>query len=157
VKIRQPIQLKYEWVYLFVVVEPVSGKLHWCWLKSMKSSEILSAVGALAKDQLLDALIWDGAGSHRDESVRAVDLRQIVLPPYSPELNPAERFFQELRAAIEGQVYPTLAAKIAAVEAELADWDAHPEKVRDLIYYPWIQANYESLLHRVDSPLQNAA
>jgi transposase len=157
VKIRQPIQLKYEWRYLFLVVEPASGKLHWGWLASMKAGEIRRALDALVEDQAVDALVWDGAGSHKDENVRAVDLPQIALPPYSPELNPAERVFQELRRAIEGKPYPTLDAKLAAVEEELAKWDADLERVRSLTYYPWIQANLASLPESLDSLLPIAA
>ena len=43
--------------------------------------------------------------------MQAVDAPQVVQPPYAPELNPVERFFRELRRAIEGKVYPTLQAK----------------------------------------------
>jgi hypothetical protein len=39
----------------------------------------------------------------------------VGLPPYSPELNPAERGFQEVRRAIEGKVYATLEDKMTAV------------------------------------------
>ena len=35
---------------------------------------------------------------------------QGVQPPYAPELNPVERFVQELRRAIKGRVHPTLQA-----------------------------------------------
>ena len=35
---------------------------------------------------------------------------------YSPELNPAERVFEEVRRHIEGEVYPSLEAKRSAIE-----------------------------------------
>lgn len=156
-KIRQPIQLKYEWRYLFLVVEPASGKLHWGWVGSMKASEIRRALDRVVADQAVDALVWDGAGSHKDENVRAVNLPQIALPPYSPELNPAERVFQEIRRVVEGRPYPTLDAKLEAVEAELATWDADPERVRSLTHWDWIQANLAALPHPTLAPLQIAA
>ena len=37
--------------------------------------------------------------------MRGVGLPLIELPPYSPELNPAERVFEEVRRWIEGKVY----------------------------------------------------
>ena len=51
--------------------------------------------------------------------MRGVGLPLIGLPPYSPELNPAERVFEEVRWWIEGKVYPSLEDKVAAVEAYL--------------------------------------
>lgn len=157
VKIYQPVQLKYDWCYLFLLVEPVGGKLHWCWLDSMKPPELLAAVGAVARDQLVDAVVWDGAGSHKAGSVTALTLPLVSLPPYSPELNPAERFFGELRAAVEGKVYANLEDKIAAVEAELRAWDADPTRVRSLTYYPSIRNAFANLPTLDFNPSQFAA
>ena len=65
-----------------------------------------------------------GASSHRDATVRAVGVPLIELPRYSPELNPAERLFEEVRRHVEGRVYATLADKVTAVNAFLDDLDA---------------------------------
>jgi len=140
VKVRQPVQVRYEWRYLFLVVDGRSGKLHWCWIESMAAAEVLAAVGGLREATELGALVWDGAPSHRDADVRALGLPLIDLPAYSPELNPAERVFQELRRATEGKVYATLDDKVAAVERELATWDADPARVRSLAGWDWIEA-----------------
>ena len=56
----------------------------------------------------------------------------IGLPPYSPELNPAERVFEEVRRWIEGNVYPSLEDKVAAVEAYLTELESNPDRVRGL-------------------------
>jgi len=68
-----------------------------------------------------------------------------------PELNPAERVFEQVRAQIEGAVYPTIADKVAAVEAILAELDIDPERVTSLTGWHWIAEN----LHRL--PADNAA
>ncbi len=70
------------------------------------------------------ALVWDRAPSHRDARARAMGLPLLSQPPYAPELNSAERVFEDLRAAIEGVVYPSIANKVAAVEAILEELDA---------------------------------
>jgi hypothetical protein len=67
-----------------------------------------------------------------------VGLPLIEQPPYAPELNPAERVFEELRAGIEGVIYPTIEAKVAAVEAILDELDADPERVKRLTSWGWI-------------------
>lgn len=145
VKVHQRLQLSYEWRYLFLVVDGRAGTLQWCWLESMAGDEMLAAVGGVQRTGELAALVWDGAPSHRDASVRALGLPLIELPPYSPELNPAERVFQELRRAIEGRVYATLDDKVAAVEAELAKLEADPARVRSLAGWDWIDAAVEQL------------
>ncbi|MBA2557401.1 MAG: transposase [Chloroflexi bacterium] len=145
VKIHQVVQFTYEWRYLFLVVDGRGGQLHWCWLDSMAAPDVQAAVGGVRQHTQVRALVWDGAPSHRDADVRAVDLALIDLPPYSPELNPAERIFQELRRAIEGRVYATLDDKVAAVEAELAKLEADPARVRSIADWDWINEAVERL------------
>ncbi len=41
----------------------------------------------------------------KGEAMQAIAAPQVVQPHYAPEPNPVERFFQELRRALEGRVY----------------------------------------------------
>ena len=43
-KVVQRLQLRYEWKYLFLVVDFVRGKLEWAWMDSMKSETVVRAV-----------------------------------------------------------------------------------------------------------------
>jgi hypothetical protein len=138
VKVRQRVQFTYQWRYLVVAVDGRSGRLWWTWNRTMQADDLLPVVRGLAETTPVDALVWDGAPSHRDERLPVIGLPLIRLPPYAPELNPAERLFEELRRAIEGQVYPTLEAKVAAVTAELLKWEADPARVRRLTGWAWI-------------------
>ncbi|MXZ26484.1 MAG: hypothetical protein F4Y80_16820 [Caldilineaceae bacterium SB0665_bin_21] len=74
-----------------------------------------------------------------------MDAPQVVQPPYAPELNPVERFFRELRRALEGRVYPALQAKQAALEPILQAWQADPERVKNLCGWSWIRTALEAL------------
>jgi hypothetical protein len=139
VKVCQRLQLTYKWRYLFLVVDGQAGKLHWCWLDSMAGEQFEAAVGRLHEIEAVAALVWDGAPGHRDEHVRAVGLPLVSLPPYSPELNPAERVFEEIRRWIEGRVYSTIEAKVEAVEQFLTELDADPARLRSLAGWAWIQ------------------
>ena len=51
-------------------------------------------------------------------------LPTIVQPPYSPELNPAERVFQEVRRWVEGRVYESIEEKVKAVDAYLSELES---------------------------------
>ena len=153
VKVRQRLQLKYDWRYLFVAVDGQDGTVSWTWLDSMKATDLVPLMEALRTNAPLDALVWDGASSHRDDAVRAVGVPLIQLPRYSPELNPAERLFEEVRRHVEGHVYATLADKVAAVNALLDEFDADPARVRRLCGWDWINAAIASL----PEPLEKAA
>ena len=88
----------YKWNLL--VVDVRRGRLLWSWIDSMRSAAIAAAVDGLKHHSDIEALVWDGARGHRGEMVRSVGLATIIQPPYSPELNPAERVF--LRRWVEG-------------------------------------------------------
>jgi DDE superfamily endonuclease len=151
VKVRQRLQLVREWRYLHLVVDPLQGRLWWFWSQTMQATVARSLIEATQTETDLAALVWDRAPSHRGATVKAVGLPLIEQPPYAPELNPAERVFEDLRARIEGVVYPTIEAKVAAVEAILADLDADPERVKRLTHWHWIADNLARL------PRENAA
>src|SRR5437763_119077 len=144
VKVRQRLQLRYDWCYLVLAVDARAGTLWWGWVPTMRAQELPPLLGWL-RDSGVAALVWDGAPSHRDAEVRGVGLPLIGLPPYSPELNPAERLFEEVRRQVEGQVYATLDAKVSAVDAFLEDLDADPARVRQLCGWAWIETAFEAL------------
>jgi len=83
--------------------------------------------------------------SHRGVDIQALDPVLITQPPYSPELNPAERVFEAIRAEVEGKVYPTMAAKQDTVEQFLKTLSASPERIKSLAGWSWIQETINSL------------
>jgi transposase len=137
IKVRQVVQFTYQWRYLFLVVDSAAGQLHWCWLPDLGAGMIRGALRGLLPAQFA-GLVWDRAASHRTKCVQQVGLPLIGLPAYSPELNPAERVFEEIRRAVEGKVYATLDAKADAVTTVLERFDANPAQVRSLTHWSWI-------------------
>ena len=152
-KVRQRLQLKYEWRYLVAAVDGQSGRIWWDWVATMKAEALWPVVAGLQEMAVLDALVWDNAPSHRDADIADLDLALVGLPPYSPELNPAERLFEEIRRHVEGRVYATLDDKVAEVQAFLEQLDADPTRVRRLCGWNWINDAIASLA----APLANAA
>ena len=137
-KVRQRLQLRYEWAYLFAAVDARAGTIWWDWVDTMQAVDLRPVLAEVRARGLLDALVWDGAPSHADADVRAVGLPLVALPPYSPELNPAERLFEEVRRRVEGTAYATLADKVDAVQAFLRELDADPARVRRLCRWDWL-------------------
>ena len=102
--------------------------------------QVASVTGAIVRVRLREDMPSTlVASSHRHELVRGVGLPLIGLPPYSPELNPAEQVFEEVRRWIEGKVYPSLEDKVAAVEAYLTELESNPDRVRGLAGWDWIE------------------
>jgi transposase len=83
------------------------------------------------------ALVLDGAGSHRAAIPWPANLTPVPLPPYSPELNPAEQLFRALRAKLANRVFADLDELEEAITAHLrAFWD-RPTAPQRLTAYPW--------------------
>ncbi len=63
---------------------------------------------------------------------RASRTKRVFLPSYSPELNLAERVFEEVRRRVEGLVYDSIEDKQAKVESCLRGLGADRERVKRL-------------------------
>ncbi len=137
VKVRQAQVLTYVRRYLALAVNGLTGTLLWTWTTSMRKEAIATVVSEWQRAGL-GAVIWDGAASHHARGVREIGLPLVTQPPAAPELNPAERVFEELRRAAEGRTSPTIEAKMAVVEAELQALVADPIRLRRLTGWTWI-------------------
>ncbi len=151
VKVRQRVQFRREWRYVALTVDGRRGTLAWRWIASMQGPAIAEAVQHW-REQGVDAVVWDRAGGHAASEVRQVGMTLIAQPPAAPELNPAERVFEELRRVIEGMAYAALDDKVAAVERELQALAADPERVRRLAGWPWIRHACDNLPQKVVVP-----
>jgi transposase len=89
-------------------------------------------------------VVWDHAAFHKAKVVGEVGLRRIYQPPYSPELNPAERVFEEVRRRVEGRRYEPIEAKKAAVKEVPRRWEAEA-KVSSLVGWHYICQAFHAL------------
>src|SRR5689334_3828676 len=96
VKLRQRVAFGRVWRYLVLAVDGRSGALQWSWIANMKGASIAAAV-QVWKEAEVEAVVWDRAGGHRTRVVREMGVVLVEQPAGSPELNPAERVFEELR------------------------------------------------------------
>lgn len=144
VKVVQVVEYQREWAYLNLAVNGLTGQLRWDWTENMKGVSLAPVVQQWAEEGV-EVVVWDRARGHRGPAYQEVLVKLIEQPPYSPELNPAERVFEYLRGNVEGQVYGTMAAKKAAVEAELRKLGAAPDKIRSLAGWDWIHQSVAGL------------
>lgn len=140
-------QRSYENCYLFSAVSPLSGEsFH---LTSIDGFDTLAAHTFLLelKKQHPDKLViivWDNAPCHRPRIHREIPgLIVLFLPPYSPELNPTERFFEELRKATANQIFKTIEEQEQAIEKKLNVLADDTEAMKQLLGYEWIRKQSE--------------
>lgn len=136
-KIVQKIQISYKYIYLHLAVDGLTGKIHWQWENDMQSETVKRVVQQWKQDGV-GAIVWDGAPSHRANEMKTLGIPLICQPPYSPELNPAERIFESIRQVVEGVVYKTLALKMQVVDSYLQALNKTPEKIQSLAGWAWI-------------------
>jgi transposase len=80
-------------------------------------------------------VIWDGAAIHRSQVVKAFLSRKPGrvhlerLPAYSPELNPVELLWSNLKGSLKNQVFTTLEQLQVAVLDQLKRLHADPRLV----------------------------
>lgn len=142
------VQETYQWLWLYVAVEPTQGTLI-CWVLPNVDSACFTAFLEALRAELPDervGVVLDNAPSHRSRQVVWPDgFVPLPLPPYSPELNPAEQVFRHLRKRLANQVFDDLTALQAALTQALAELWTQPHVVIRLTAYPWwsksVQAN----------------
>jgi hypothetical protein len=85
-------QTKYEWVYLYAAVEPTTGESVALLAPNAETGTMNVFLRMLSKELKAGehaVLILDGAGWHKSKKLVVPDnVTCLLLPPYSPELNP---------------------------------------------------------------------
>lgn len=128
--------------YLFSAVAPISGRsFHLSGIDGFDTSAAHVFLLELKKQHpdTLVILVWDNAPCHRPKIHREIPgLIVLFLPPYSPELNPAERFFEELRKATANHIFKTIAEQEKAIYEALNTWADNTHAMQQLLGYEWI-------------------
>lgn len=85
-------------------------------------------------------MVLDGAGWHQSESLQLpANLRLLRLPPYSPELNPVEHLWDELREkAFHNRVFESIDALEEHLTIALRAMELDQPRVRSIVSWPWI-------------------
>ncbi len=95
-----------------------------------------AAVGA-GKDKLV-VLVLDNAGWHSSDKLVVPDgLLLVFLPPYSPELQPAERLWPLTNEAVANQSFATLKELDEAVGRHCCTLAGLPDLIKGHTNYSW--------------------
>ena len=85
-------------------------------------------------------MVLDGAPSHRSVQLEIPENMVLLrLPPYSPELNPAERLWDELREKeFANKVFDSLDSAIAQLALGMWRLENSPTALHSLTGWSWI-------------------
>jgi transposase len=128
----------YKWLWLYAAVEPATGESFCLYMPNMTGDCLEVFLRELRKAYPADPmnLVLDGAPSHRSGKVNWPDgIKPMPLPPYSPELNPVERWFEELRGPLSNRMFKTTDEMGGALREALCPYWQQPEKLARLTGY----------------------
>jgi transposase len=137
------VQHRYEWRYLTGLVHPASGRTIWFRTTGV-SVELFSAelaafareVGAGPGKEIV--LVLDRAGWHTSPQVEVPEhVHLLFLPPYSPELNPAEHLWRLTDTALANRHFATLEDLEAAQAQRCVALHARRDLVRSTTRFHW--------------------
>jgi len=131
-----------QFTYVYGAVSPLQGELDWSLSEKMNTAQMtvfLSQVSQ-AHPQEFIVMVVDGASSHKaKELVVPENVRLIPLPGYSPELNPEEHIWDEVREkAFPNLVLDQMAVVVERLKNGMGALAADAERVRSITAWPWI-------------------
>jgi transposase len=85
-------------------------------------------------------MVLDGAGWHQSQALTpATNLRLLTLPPYSPELNPVEHLWDDLREkSFHNRIFDSIDALELHLESSLRAMELDHPRVHSIVAWPWI-------------------
>ena len=123
------IDYQYESVYLYGAVEPLTGERFFFEFSHLTSDCFQCFIEGVSEafGDDLNLLVLDNGRFHHAKSLEMPDnVVLLFLPAYSPELNPIERLWQDIKAKLFTHTYTTLEdmkAKVTAILQNYSDPD----------------------------------
>jgi transposase len=140
---RAPGHHRFEWLYVIAFVQPSSGEVFW-YLANGVSKPFFEALLALfareagAGQERIIVLVLDNAGWHAEPGLRVPEgIRLVYLPPYSPELQPAECLWPVLDEPLANKHFATIRDLDRAVAERCVTFVAAPDLYRGRVDFHW--------------------
>ncbi|MDR1083555.1 MAG: IS630 family transposase [Deltaproteobacteria bacterium] len=123
-----------EFRYICATVSPWDGRLSYSITEKMNTENMNIHLSQVSKrfKYSFNVIIVDGASSHRSKDlIIPKNIGLIQLPPYSPELNPAEQIWRLLRGQyFANKIFNSLDDAIVQVKKGLL-----PRRIIMIIYF----------------------
>jgi hypothetical protein len=133
-----------EFRYKYAAVSPWDGDLDYMTSEKMNTDNMSLFLHQVSKsnDQDFMGIVLDGTSSHRCKELNIPEnITLVFLPPYSPELNPAELIWHMLRRDyFANKVFDSLNASTFQAENGLNRMLSDKKALQRLTNWPWIDA-----------------
>jgi len=131
-----------QYTYVYGAVGPKEGCFDWMLSERMNTVQMesfLGQVGAAHPDSFI-VMVVDGASSHVSKALKVPDhMRLLQLPAYSPELNPCENIWDQLREKLfPNRVYSSMQEVVAQLREGLPKFAADGKQVTSISGREWI-------------------
>jgi len=150
VRPRSPRQIVREFTYVYAAVAPKEGKmisLILPWTDTAVMNVFLSHVASAFSNSFIVMQV-DQAGWHQGSLLQIPEnIRLIPQPAYSPELNPVEHVWEELREKqFANSVSDSLQELIDQRGFGLTQLESDPKRLRSMTYFPHFRKAEKALL-----------
>ncbi|MGZ8396403.1 MAG: transposase [Rhodoplanes sp.] len=135
-------QLIREYIYLYGAVSPKDGTCVYLTMPTSNTACFQAFLNVLsrrfARHDIL--LVLDGAPNHRGGDLAVPGNNSLLfLPPYSPELNPKENLWDEIREKIfKNYALKSIDAVRAKLKQAILYIERNPETVKSITSFPYI-------------------
>ena len=130
----------YSYAYLYQATQPSTGKTFEMYLPNMSGACFQIFLNEFARQHPNQLMILDNAGCHHVKWEKGTfpDVQLEYLPPYSPDFNPQERIFQEIKKPLKAKVYDKIEHIEQDIQPILESFWENPDKVKQLTAWEWI-------------------
>ena len=132
-----------EWSWLYAFVEPQTGQTYW-WILPRVRTDLFGAVLQDFADHFdigpkkRVVLAVDQAGWHVSDKLDIPSgIHLFFLPPYSPELQPAERLWPLVNEVLANQVFDSIQELEKLVEQRCRNLLAQTDLIRGITFFHW--------------------
>ncbi len=139
------LKLGYAFTYLYAAIAPSTGKLIALLLPDMTKASFSIFVDHFKKETKAVhgnhkvVLIADKAGAHQRSVCEQRGIAFEPLPTACPELNPVERFFEEVRKDLSDRCFDSIRQVENYLCQILKKYFDHPEALVQLCHYSYIR------------------
>jgi transposase len=139
-------QLIREYIYLYGAVCPKDGTCVYLIMPTSNTACFQIFLNVLsrkfARQDIL--LVLDGAPNHRGKELALPNnISLLFLPPYSPELNPKENLWDEIREKIfKNYALKSIDAVRAKLKQAILYIERNPKAVKSITSFPYIAKSF---------------
>jgi hypothetical protein len=134
---------RFEWLYVTAFVSPKTGESFWYLSTGVSKRDFEDVLALFAREagagrDRVILLVLDNAGWHSPSGLTVPEgIRLVYLPPYTPELQPAETLWVHLDEPIVNRHFDSLADLDKAVARQCVALNSDRDRIRGQAGFHW--------------------